>query len=584
MNELAHRRLERLLGSAQRAIALCVGMTFLYSDTNECAISGDFIMGMLSILGRVLGAVIIALLSVSIAHASPQSIAGDWHLVSPYHGAQSHQQFLANPLHQQYPSSQAVSLTGGHYLYKGSFEIHTAQAYVFDFKNTSTIEYFRHQVYDQQGREVASLEGGIGRHIENPFFLRHGRSVSLVPGKYVLATQVISTNYLAIPEPYLQDQASYMHAIKRGNALTLFALGIFCGLGIYYAVLATSRNRSVEAMYAIFIAGNFIYNSAALLVLSDLFNMHSIYWVSMPVLISSMAYMLFVIHLLEINRYQHRQLYHAGVVILVVMALFLLLAMVYPNWALQFCRYEVGLFLCFGLAAAIRLSQRNNPTAKRYLIAISLFFVCGIMAISLSRLHEQFDLYIEHLGLVSVAIEVVLLALVLSFQFSQLRQEKEEALEALGMTEKVAHSDALTSLPNRYAFVKALEQMPLHGTMTFIDLDGLKFYNDHYGHARGDALLVSFAKHYQHYLGGHLVLYRLGGDEFAVLSHKGEVLVVEQALQKTIESVRLDGFEFSGASAGSAYYYEAENITELMQLADERMYENKRARQSAVTA
>jgi len=540
-------------------------------------------MGMLTSLGRVLVAVMMALLSVGLVQASPQSIEGDWSLVRPYDGAQSHQQFLADPLHKKYSPVDAVSLTGGHYLYIASFEINAQQAYVFDFKNTSTIEYFRHQVYDQQGREVARLEGGIGRQIENPFFLRHGRSVSLAPGKYVLATQVISTNYLAIPEPYLQEQAGYMQAIKRGNALTLFALGIFCGLGIYYAVLATSRNRSVEAMYAIFIAGNFIYNSAALLVLSDLFNLHALYWVSMPVLISSMAYMLFVIHLLEINRYQHRRLYYAGVVILGVMGLFLLLAMVYPNWALQFCRYDVGLFLSFGLVAAIRLSQRKNATAKRYFIAISLFFVCGIITISLSRLHEQFDLYIEHLGLVSVAIEVVLLALVLSFQFSQLRKEKEEALEALGMTEKVANSDALTSLPNRYAFVKALEQMPMHGSMTFIDLDGLKFYNDHYGHARGDALLVSFAKQYQYYLGSHLVLYRLGGDEFAVLSHKGEVLVVEQALQKAIESVRLEGFEFSGASAGSAYYYEAENITELMHLADERMYENKRSRQSVVT-
>jgi len=539
-------------------------------------------MGMLSSLGRVLVAVMIALLSVGLVQASPQSIEGNWSLVRPYDGAQSHQQFLADPLHKKYSPVDAVSLTGGHYLYIAPFEISKQQAYVFDFKNTSTIEYFRHQLYDQQGREVARLEGGIGRQIENPFFLRHGRSVSLAPGKYVLATQVISTNYLAIPESYLQDQASYMQAIKRGNALTLFALGIFCGLGIYYAVLATSRNRSVEAMYAIFIAGNFIYNSAALLVFSDLFDLHAIYLVSMPVLISSIAYMLFVIHLLEINRYQHKRLYYVGVVILVVMVLFLLLAMVYPNWALQFCRYEVGLFLCFGLAAAIKQSQRKNPTAKRYLIAISFFFVCGILAISLSRLHEQFDLYIEHLGLVSAAIEVVLLALVLSFQFSQLRQEKEEALEALGMTEKVANSDALTSLPNRYAFVKALEQMPMHGSMTFIDLDGLKFYNDHYGHARGDALLVSFAKQYQHYLGSHLVLYRLGGDEFAVLSHKGEVFVVEQALQKAIERVRLEGFEFSGASAGSAYYYEAENITELMQLADERMYENKRSRQSAV--
>jgi diguanylate cyclase len=536
-------------------------------------------MGMVSCLGRGLVTVMIALLSIGWVQASPQSVKGAWSLVHPFDRAQGNHQFLADPLHQKYPAVAAVNLTGGHYLYVAPFEINKKGEYVFDFKNTSTIEHFRHQIYDQQGRELARLEGGIGRRIENSFFLRHGRSVSLMPGKYVLATQLISTNYLAIPEPYLDDQVSYMHAIKYGNALTIFCLGIFWGLGIYYTALATSRNRIVEAMYAVFIAGNFIYNGAALLVLSDLLNVHSIYLVSMPVLLSNIAYMLFVMHLLEINRYQQKLLYYVGMGILAVMVLLLSIAIALPNWALEFCRYGVGLFLSYGLVAAIRQSQRKNATAKRYLVAISLFFVSGILTISLSKLNQQFDLYIEHLGLVSVAIEVVLLALVLSFQFSQLRKEKEEALEALGMTEKVAHSDALTSLPNRYAFAKALEQMTMQGSLTFIDLDGLKFYNDQYGHARGDELLICFAKNYQHSLGSDLVLYRLGGDEFAVVSYRGEVAVVERALQQAIERVRLEGFEFSGASAGYAYYYEADTIAELLRIADERMYENKRSRQ-----
>lgn len=535
-------------------------------------------MGMLRSLGRGLIAVIIAWWSIGWVQAAPQSTEGAWYLVHAYARGQTQHQFVPDPLHQKYTPVETVSPTGGHYLYMASFEVNKADTYVFDFKNTSTIEYFRHQVYDEQGHEVATLEGGIGRQIENPFFLRHGRSVSLAPGKYVLATQLISTNYLAIPEPYWEDQHSYMHAIKRGNALTLFCLGVFWGLGIYYTALAASRNRSVEAMYAIFIAGNFVFNSAALLVFSDLLNFHSMYWASMPILFSSIAYIFFVMHLLEINPYQHKRLYAGGMLILAVMVLFLLLAIIFPNWSLEFCRYEVGMFLCYGLATAIRQSQRKNPTAKRYLIAISLFFVSGIITISLSKMHQQFDLYIEHLGLVSVAIEVVLLALVLSFQFAQLHKEKEEALEALGLTEKVANSDALTSLPNRYAFVKSLDRLPMQSSLTFIDLDGLKFYNDHYGHARGDELLICFAKKYQHYLGGTLVLYRLGGDEFAVLSHKGEVIVVEQALQKAVEHMRGEGFEFSGASAGSAYYYEVESISEFMRLADERMYQNKRAR------
>jgi hypothetical protein len=44
--------------------------------------------------------------------------------------------------------------------------------------------------------------------------------------------------------------------------------------------------------------------------------------------------------------------------------------------------------------------------------------------------------------------------------------------------------------------------------------------------------------------------------------------------------MRLNGFEFAGASAGSVYGYEADNIASLLRMADERMYENKRLRKA----
>lgn len=122
--------------------------------------------------------------------------------------------------------------------------------------------------------------------------------------------------------------------------------------------------------------------------------------------------------------------------------------------------------------------------------------------------------------------------------------------------------------------------MPLYGSLTFIDLDGLKFYNDMYGHARGDDLLCSFGECYQKSLGADLKLYRLGGDEFAVLSYKGDVVKAEQALKDALYAMQLTGFEFAGASAGSVYGYEADNLTLLMRMADERMYENKRLRKA----
>lgn len=515
---------------------------------------------------------------VQSANANPLHLNGTWQYVRAYSANSPQQIFLNKPLESNAPIVKSVGLTGGHYLYIAPFSISKNGDYVLDFKNTSTIGQFRHQVFDDKNRLVASLKGGIESTVENPFFLRHGRELALASGNYTLATEVDSTNFLAVPEPYLDDRAHYQAAIKWGNVITLFGLGIFFGLGIYYAALAASRNRWAEAMYAGFIVGNFIYNSAALLVFSDVLGLRSIYLVSMPVLLSNIAYILFVMHLLEITKYKHKYLYWAGVTVIGIMSLFLGLAVAYSNWALELCRYGVALFLSYGLVVAITESLHKNATARRYLIAISIFFISGLIAISLSKIDGQFTFYIEHIGLISVAIEVILLALVLSFQFSQLHDDKEKAIQELEISEKTAHSDALTGLPNRHALVKEVKQLPVYGSLTFIDLDGLKFYNDAYGHDKGDELLCAFAQCYQQSLGVEIKLYRMGGDEFAALSHKGDMSKTEGALNEALQAMRVNGFEFAGASAGSAYNYEAENVAILMRMADARMYENKRLR------
>lgn len=516
--------------------------------------------------------------SVAPVSASPQSLNGSWYAVNSY---VAKERFLADPVvDMNLHAVDDINRTGGHYLYKAAFNISESATFVLDFKNTSTIAQFRHRIYNTQNQLIADVQGGIENKTLNPFFLRHGREVALDKGSYTLITEIISSNFLAIPEPYIDTRADYQQSIKYGNALTLLCLGIFFGLGIYYAVLASLRNRLAEGMYASFILGNFLFNSATLLVLADIFAVHSLYWVTMPILFSNVAYVIFVMTLLEIKSETKSRLYQAGIAIFSVMCIFIGLGFVLPNWALELSRYGVGMFLCFGLVAAITKSIRHNPTAKRYLVAISIFFVLGLITISLSKIEDQYTFYIEHMGLVSVAIEVMLLALVLSFQFSQLVRDKESALSELELSVKTALSDALTGLPNRHALAKEIVNMPLYGNLTFIDLDGLKFYNDKFGHERGDDLLCNFGQCYQKTLGDDLKLYRLGGDEFAVLSYSDNLPRVEKALEDALDTMRLNGFEFAGASAGSVYGYEADNIASLLRMADERMYENKRLRKA----
>jgi len=92
--------------------------------------------------------------------------------------------------------------------------------------------------------------------------------------------------------------------------------------------------------------------------------------------------------------------------------------------------------------------------------------------------------------------------------------------------ERLAGEDSLTGLANRASFARHLEAA-LGGTeepaVIFIDLDGFKAVNDHFGHATGDELLIEVSERLRARMTGSMVLARLGGDEFVILVPAGDV-------------------------------------------------------------
>lgn len=470
-----------------------------------------------------------------------------------------------------------VALTGGRYWHQVGFDVAETGRYVIDFKNSSTISHFKHILLDAQGKTIIELNGGIESTEINPFFLRHGREVQLAAGHYRLLTELDSLFYLAYPQPYIASLADYQQGIKAGNALTMLCLGIFIGLMVYYVALALVRWRLSEAMYSTFILGNILYNGAALLVFSDLINVHSMYLVGFPILFSNAAYILFVLSLLEVRRNSHPRLFKIAMVLLSILAAFVVMALINPHWSLELQRYGVILFLIYGLSLGLIRAFEGSVSARFYLLAIGVFFVLAIFSVTANHL-SFYTIYIEHFGLVSVAIEAMLLASVLSYQFAQLYQEKQHALERLEYSTRISLTDDLTGLPNRMALDAAIQLLPMQGSITFIDIDGLKHYNDQYGHERGDQLLCSFALYLTASLGKDAKAHRLGGDEFAITCESGNLDWVEQSIGEAVEGMRMTGFELAGASSGSVYVHEDPSKANLMHMADTRMYSNKRLR------
>ncbi len=85
----------------------------------------------------------------------------------------------------------------------------------------------------------------------------------------------------------------------------------------------------------------------------------------------------------------------------------------------------------------------------------------------------------------------------------------------------VAHTDALTGLPNRRAFEALVAARQMAGAksdcIALLDLDRFKSVNDTHGHDAGDAVLKGFAEVARSLVRGQDTVARLGGEEFVIL-------------------------------------------------------------------
>ncbi len=150
--------------------------------------------------------------------------------------------------------------------------------------------------------------------------------------------------------------------------------------------------------------------------------------------------------------------------------------------------------------------------------------------------------------------------------------------------------DSLTGIYNRRGFEKNLRQLyeglqkgREHLSIVSIDMDGLKYINDHYGHGEGDEALRRLAKVMENIAGERDVCARMGGDEFAML-----LLSEESNRNDTFEEVFVAAIKEEEKNADKPYPFHASigicaleennglSLMECIQLADKRMYEQKK--------
>ncbi|MGZ9225754.1 MAG: GGDEF domain-containing response regulator [Anaerolineales bacterium] len=174
----------------------------------------------------------------------------------------------------------------------------------------------------------------------------------------------------------------------------------------------------------------------------------------------------------------------------------------------------------------------------------------------------------------------------------KLYQKISELEKANDHLRNLSLTDILTGLNNRRGFMilatgllKFARRVGYSVYLLYIDLDSLKYINDTFGHAGGDAAISQFARILTDTFRDSDVIGRLGGDEFVALiadATESDLASVQTRLQSNVDAynLRAPAGQALSFSLGVIRVEPQSTITmeELLAQADAAMYKHKVSR------
>lgn len=159
----------------------------------------------------------------------------------------------------------------------------------------------------------------------------------------------------------------------------------------------------------------------------------------------------------------------------------------------------------------------------------------------------------------------------------------------IGKLENIGGIDALTGLPNRRSIEKFMDNVDnaskLPIAVISVDVNGLKQVNDNLGHKQGDVLIRLVAEILEEACLAKGRVSRIGGDEFLIVVPNTSEEEVEQIIRdadRIMDGTQEYLFKPSVSFGYEIKTEEGQDMTAIVQKADEKMYADKAERKRLV--
>ncbi|WP_017445328.1 diguanylate cyclase [Gayadomonas joobiniege] len=250
--------------------------------------------------------------------------------------------------------------------------------------------------------------------------------------------------------------------------------------------------------------------------------------------------------------------------------------------------FYFGLWIAYLALPAFVMVIFNSKSFYSYtalFVLICVFYVCAIQIFPSPTY-------------VNSRLELIAFLFAVSYTFIAMATQQRRLLVETSLRikwERMARHDQLTGLANResiYSLIRdAIEKAQVSDycfNIVLIDIDHFKAVNDTYGHSAGDKVLTEFAKRLGETIRATDAVGRVGGEEFLLFlpdtDNRGAFILLKKIKAAIVTKRFLIG-DISikvTFSAGISQYKNNMTIDNLIEYADQKLYQAKRAGRNRV--